>query len=350
LKEIKSAGIDLFFQGSKGSEFFQGSKGFQSSRVPPDFRINFQGSQIKIPRTPLLRSSLFPTGNFAVERFELNHPLVQGNKWYKLKPNIKKCLDEGKETILSFGGAFSNHIHALAAAGYLLGIRTIGVIRGERPLVLSFTLREAEKFGMQLHFVTRSEYRRRYSPDYIVELQRLFGDFYAVPEGGSNYLGFYGAGEMLPQDAADFSHIVTATGSGGTVGGILLAADKMGLNGLQVLSVPVLKDFGYVMDSVKNFLENENSAGIKRLKVIEDYHFGGYAKFKPELLNFISEFQNIYPIKIDPVYTGKVFFAVSELSRKGYFNESDRVLVCHTGGLQGKVGFLERFPEYSFIS
>lgn len=293
---------------------------------------------------------MFPTGNISVQRFDLVHPLLQGNKWYKLKLNIRKCLEEGKDTILSFGGAYSNHIHALAAAGMLAGIRTIGVIRGERTEPLNHTLLEAEGFGMRLHFVSRTEYRRRYSPEYISELHDLLGDFYFVPEGGSNVLGYYGAAEMLPADAGDFTHIVMATGSGGTIGGNLLAAARMGLKDTKVTSVPVLKEHDCVIEGVRSFLLTEGIDCSKCLEVLPGYHHGGYAKISDELIRFINDFQNEYKIAIDPVYTGKVFFAVSDLSKKGYFRSNDRILVYHTGGTQGMNGFIERYPQYSFLS
>lgn len=293
---------------------------------------------------------MFPTGNISVQRFDLVHPLLQGNKWFKLKLNILKCFEEGKDTVLSFGGAYSNHIHALAAAGMLAGIKTIGVIRGERTEILNPTLREAEGFGMRLHFVSRTEFRKRYSPDYITELRGLFGDFYFVPEGGSNILGYRGAAEMLPADAGDFTHIVMATGSGGTIGGNLLAAARMGLKDTKVTSVPVLKEHDYVIEGVRIFLLTEGIDCSKCLDVLPGYHHGGYAKFSDELISFINNFQSVHKIAIDPVYTGKVLFAVSDLSKKGYFRSNDRILVYHTGGTQGMNGFIGRYPQYSFLS
>ncbi|KAA0245993.1 MAG: pyridoxal-phosphate dependent enzyme, partial [Chlorobiota bacterium] len=290
---------------------------------------------VTIPRTTIEPSGMFPTGNISVQRFDLVHPLLQGNKWYKLKLNVRKCLEEGKDTVLSFGGAYSNHIHALAAAGKLAGLKTIGVIRGERTEPLNHTLREAEDFGMRLHFVSRTEFRRRYSPDYITELRGLFGDFYFVPEGGSNLLGYHGAMEMLPDDAGDFSHILMATGSGGTIGGNLLAAARRRLKDIKVISVPVLKDHDYVLEGVRSFLQTEGMSNFELLEVLPGYHHGGYAKFSDELISFINDFQSEYKIAIDPVYTGKVLFAVSDLSNKGYFRSNDRILVYHTGGTQG---------------
>ena len=293
---------------------------------------------------------MFPTGNISVERFDLVHPLLQGNKWFKLKLNIMKCLEVGRDTVLSFGGAYSNHIHALSATGKLAGINTIGVIRGEKTNPLNHTLNDASRFGMKLHFVSRTEYRRRYSPGYINELHDLLGDFYFVPEGGSNLLGYYGAAEMLPDDAGEFTHIIMATGSGGTIGGNILAAIKQGVRGTRILSVPVLKDHEYVIEVVRSFLLTEGIDCSKCLEVMPGYHHGGYAKFSEELINFIKDFQVRYHIPIDPVYTGKVLFAVSDLSKKAYFNSDDRILVYHTGGTQGMNGFIERYPKYSFLS
>ncbi len=293
---------------------------------------------------------MFPTGNISVQRFELVHPLIQGNKWFKLKHNIRQCLSEGKDTILSFGGAYSNHIHALAAAGSIAGINTIGIIRGERTNPLNHTLRDAESFGMRLYFVSRTEYRGRYSPDYLLELKEILGDFYPVPEGGSNDLGYLGAAEMLPADAGNFTHVIMATGSGGTIGGNFLAACRAGLTNTKFLSVPVLKDFQYVIENVNGFLESAGFTRPRNLEVLDGYHHGGYAKFSDDLIKFIDEFQNRYKIPVDPVYTGKVMFAVSDLSRKGYFTPEDKILVYHTGGLQGMSGFIERFPRFPYLS
>ncbi len=304
---------------------------------------------LTVPRTSLHSSVLFPSGNIFIERFDKTHPVLQGNKWFKLKRNIFKCIDEGKDTILTFGGAYSNHIHATAGAGSILGLKTIGIIRGERTIHLNYTLREAEIFGMYLHFVPRSEYRNRYSDEYIQQLRELFGDFYFVPEGGSNRLGYLGASEMLPDDFGEFDYIITAMGSGGTLGGNLIAASKKTGNKTKFLAVPVLKDYEYVLDNLKQMIGLEGVKTFNNLEVLGNYHFGGYAKTNDVLINFIHSFTEEYGVELDPIYTGKVLFAVSHLSQNGYFNPDNKILVYHTGGLQGKIGFVERFPKYSFL-
>lgn len=302
-----------------------------------------------VPRTPVVKSELFPTGNIFIERFDKTHPVLQGNKWFKLKRNIIECLDQGKDSLLTFGGAYSNHIHATAGAGKIFGLKTIGVIRGERTDPLNHTLREAESFGMKLHFVSRSEYRERYSENYIDRLRTLFGGFYFVPEGGSNRLGYLGASEMLPSDATEFDYIVMATGSGGTLGGNLLAAWEGKNHHTKFFSIPVLRDHHYVIDNLKKTIAEEGVGHFDNLSVIDGFHFGGYAKTTGQLLQFIVDFQDEQKIELDPVYTGKVLFAVSDLSKNGFFKENDRVSVYHTGGLQGKTGFIERFPKYELL-
>jgi len=302
-----------------------------------------------VPRTPIQKSELFPTGNIFVERFDKTHPVLQGNKWFKLKRNILACLEQGKDSLLTFGGAYSNHIHATAGAGKIFGLPTTGVIRGERTDPLNHTLREAESFGMRLHFVTRSEYRERYSEEYIERLRTIFGDFYFVPEGGSNRLGYLGASEMLPADAPEFDYIVMATGSGGTLGGNLLAAWEGKNHHTKFLSIPVLRDHHYIIDNLKKTIAAEGVENFDNLSVIDGFHFGGYAKTNEQLLQFIIHAQDEQKIELDPVYTGKVLFAVSELSKNGFFKETDGVLVYHTGGLQGKSGFIERFPKYESL-
>jgi 1-aminocyclopropane-1-carboxylate deaminase len=306
-------------------------------------------ADISVPRTSLHSSDLFPSGNFFVERFDKTHPVLQGNKWFKLKRNVFKCLEEGNDTILTFGGAFSNHIHATAGAGNLLGLKTIGVIRGERANPLNYTLREAEQFGMHLHFVSRTEYRERYSDEYIRQLKAGFGDFYFVPEGGSNRLGFLGASEMLPADFAEFDYIIMAMGSGGTLGGNLIAANQLPGCRTKFLAVPVLKDYGYVLDNLKQMILQEGVNIINNLEVLDNFHFGGYAKTNEILLDFINNFQLTYNLELDPIYTGKVHYAVSQLSQKGFFNADDKILIYHTGGLQGKIGFVERLPKYRYL-
>lgn len=304
---------------------------------------------LTVPRTILHSSVLFPSGNFFIERFDKTHPVLQGNKWFKLKKNIFECIDEGKDTILTFGGAFSNHIHATAGAGKILGLKTIGIIRGERTDPLNFTLRESEKFGMYLHFVSRTAYRNRYSDEYIKQLNKLFGDFYFVPEGGSNRLGYLGASEMLPKDFGDFDYILMAMGSGGTLGGNLIAAHKKPETKTKFLVVPALKDYDYVLDNLKGVARTEGVKNFENLDVMGDYHFGGYAKTNDVLINFIHSFEREYGVELDPIYTGKVLYAVSQLSQNGYFKPSNKILVYHTGGLQGKIGFVERFPKYSYL-
>lgn len=284
-----------------------------------------------------------------MERFDKTHPVLQGNKWFKLKRNIFECINEGNDTILTFGGAYSNHIHATAGAGNILGLKTIGIIRGERAYPLNFTLREAEKFGMKLHFVSRTEYRNRYSVEYIEHLKELFGDFYFVPEGGSNRPGYLGASEMLPGDFAEFNYVVMAMGSGGTLGGNLIAASTKPEVKTKFLVVPVLKDYEYVLDHLRGMVRAEGVNNFENLKVIGDYHFGGYAKTNDVLISFLHAFEREYGVELDPIYTGKVLFAVSQLSQNGFFKPNDRILVYHTGGLQGKIGFVERFPKYSYL-
>lgn len=313
----------------------------------PEIRQFFKN--FSVPRTALHSGDLFPSGNFFIERFDKTHPVLQGNKWFKLKRNIFECIDEKKDTILTFGGAFSNHIHATAGAGSILGLKTIGIIRGERTNPLNFTLREAEKFGMFLHFVSRTEYRNRYSDEYIQNLKEIFGDFYFVPEGGSNHLGYLGASEMLPDDFGEFNYIMMAMGSGGTLGGNLIAASKKPENKTKFLVVPVLKDNEYVVDNLKVLAKLEGVRNFENLEVLGTYHFGGYAKTNDLLINFIHSFTQKYGVELDPIYTGKVLFAVSQLAQNGYFKPSDKILVYHTGGLQGKIGFVERFPKYSYL-
>lgn len=265
-----------------------------------------------------------------VKREDLLHPHISGNKFRKLKYNILQAQKEGREALLTFGGAFSNHIAATAAAGAAFGFTAIGIIRGEE-LVNKIgdnpTLSFAKSCGMVLKFVTRDEYRLKAEPQFIENLKAEFGDFYLVPEGGTNALAVKGCEEILLPEDEQFTHIACAVGTGGTISGLINSAG----NNRRVLGFPALKGEG-LLDDICKFAAQGN------WQLVTDYHFGGYGKVTEELIVFMNDFFGKTGILLDPVYTGKMFFGVIDLIHKGYFPENSNILLIHTGGLQGIAG------------
>lgn len=258
------------------------------------------------------------------------HPHISGNKFRKLKYNILQAKEEGKGKLLTFGGAFSNHIAATAAAGKMHGLPTIGVIRGDElvdKVGENPTLAFARDCGMSLKFVSRDLYRQKTDESFLEELRSIYGDFYLVPEGGTNMLAVKGCEEILDAGDAMFTHITCAVGTGGTIAGIARSAQP----GQKVLGFPALKGEGL-------------SVGITALgapdnwQLISGYHFGGYGKVTEELIVFMNDFFDKTGIPLDPVYTGKMVFGVIDLARKGYFPDNSKILLIHTGGLQGIAG------------
>lgn len=266
-----------------------------------------------------------------IKREDLLHSLISGNKFRKLKYNIEAAKNENKDTLLTFGGAYSNHILATAAAGNENGIKTIGVIRGDE-LKGNYddnpTLLYAEKLGMHFHFIDRELYRQKESEYFIKELKNAFGDFYLVPEGGTNDLAIKGCEEILTNDDKhSFTHVCCAVGTGGTISGIIESSNK----NQQILGFPALKG-DFLSNDIRKFVAKNN------WKLISDYHFGGYGKIKPELIRFLNQFYEETKIPLDPIYTGKMMFGIIDLIKKGYFPENAKILAIHTGGLQGIKG------------
>lgn len=278
-----------------------------------------------------------------VKRDDLIHPHVSGNKWRKLKYNLEEFEKSGKTSILSFGGAFSNHIYSLAAAGKIFGFKTIGIIRGEKTKLLNFTLSYAESQGMELHFMDRETYRMKDSSDVLQELKTQYPDAFFLPEGGSNVYALPGCAEIVGEIDLPYHYICCAMGTGATMAGISFGAphDK------KVLGFGVLKAEGYFQEQVLKF---QTEAGIFKdnWQVIENYHFGGYAKINRELVSFIENFKKTSGISLDPVYTGKLFYGIYDLISKDFFKRGESIVVLHSGGLQGLEGMkplMDRFLE-----
>lgn len=281
---------------------------------------------------------LFPKSiSVTIKREDLLHPVVSGNKFRKLKYNLLQAKVEHKETLLTFGGAFSNHIAAVAYAAQEQGFRSVGVVRGDElneKIDSNPTLQFAKECGMQFEFVSREAYRHKTEVAFLEELKAKFGDFYLVPEGGTNALAIKGCQEILTEEDAKFDYICCAVGTGGTISGIINSA----LSHQKVLGFPALKG-NFLQDEIRIFAENDN------WELINDYHFGGYAKINEELVHFINQFYEDTKIPLDPVYTGKMVFGVLDLIQKDFFPAHSNILLIHTGGLQGIFGMNERLKN-----
>lgn len=265
-----------------------------------------------------------------LKREDCMHPFISGNKYRKLKYNIKDALDRGCSTLLTFGGAYSNHIAAVAFAGKTFGFKTIGIIRGEELLgkiESNPTLLFAKECGMQFKFVSRETFRLKSTDGFIEKLKKEFNSFYLIPEGGTNELAIKGCEEILNSGDKNFDFICSAVGTGGTISGLINSIE----NHQKVLGFPALKG-SFLQEDISKFVDNKN------WELIEDYHFGGYAKVNESLIKFINQFKEQQHIPLDPVYTGKMLFGIFDLIEKGYFQDGSKILAIHTGGLQGIAG------------
>jgi len=262
-----------------------------------------------------------------IKREDLIHPIVSGNKFRKLKYNLLQAKAENQHTLLTFGGAYSNHIAAVAFAGKEHGFKTIGIIRGnelEKGFVENPTLQFAHDCGMQFDFVSREDYRKKLDVDFIEKLTAKWGRFYSIPEGGTNTLAVLGCQEILTEEDSKFDFICCCLGTGGTISGIINSAQPH----QKILGFPALKG-DFLTEEIRKFATND------RWELIGDYNFGGYAKISNELVDFINSFLLETGIPLDPIYTGKMVFGVIDMIRKNYFPEKSRILMIHTGGLQG---------------
>jgi len=273
-----------------------------------------------------------------IKREDLIHPFVSGNKYRKLKYNIAEAKNQGKKTLLTYGGAYSNHIAATAKSGEIYGFKTIGVIRGEElrdKIDDNPTLKFAQQYGMQFKFISREDYRMKASPTLHKNLKKEFGNVYVIPEGGTNALAVRGCEEILTQHDKDyFDYICCAVGTGGTIAGIINCSQPR----QQVLGFPALKG-DFLKEDICKFATKNN------WQLINTYHFDGYAKVSEELIEFINTFKTKTNIPLDPIYTGKMVFGVMDLIQKQFFKKQSKILIIHTGGLQGINGMNQRLKQ-----
>lgn len=272
--------------------------------------------------------------NITVKRLDRVHPQISGNKFFKLKYNLLAAQRMGMTRLLTFGGAYSNHIAATAYAAHLLGFESVAIIRGEELAnqPLNPTLSTAEQFGMRLVFVSREVYRQKQQAEYVAELHAEFPGHYVIPEGGTNALAIQGCTEILSEyDQQNFDVICCAVGTGGTITGIIEAS----LPHQHVLGFSALKG---------DFLQQEVATLLSRPKnnwaILDDYCQGGYAKTTPQLIQFIKDFEQTYTIPLEHIYTAKLFFGLFDLIDQQHFPAHSKILVMHTGGLQGRLASL----------
>ncbi|MES2811988.1 MAG: pyridoxal-phosphate dependent enzyme [Bacteroidota bacterium] len=271
-----------------------------------------------------------------IKREDAIHPFVSGNKFRKLKYNLIDFEAKGYDSLVTFGGAFSNHIAATAFACKEKGINCVGVIRGEelwKEIQHNPTLQFAQQNGMKFEFVTREDYRKKDSDQFKSYLKSKYGNCYVLPEGGTNDLAVRGCEEILTVEDASFDYVCCAVGTGGTIAGIINSSSS----DQKILGFSALKG-DFLQEEIRKFAKNKNWL------LITNYDFGGYAKVSTELIEFVNQFYEITQIPLDPVYTGKMVFGVMDLIEKNYFPENSKVLMIHTGGLQGIQG-MNRFLE-----
>lgn len=283
-----------------------------------------------------------------IKREDQLHPRISGNKWRKLKYNFLQAERTGNDTILTFGGAFSNHIYATAAAAIELGFKSIGIIRGEEHVPLNPTLKFAVQQGMRLIYMDRDTYRRKSGDEVLLQLRKKFGRFYLVPEGGTNALAIKGCNEITGEIIQDYDYICCSVGTGATVAGILSSIEDPTKC---VMGFAALKG-DFLESEIRRLLSKYRLHHSDNWKIINEYHFNGYAKISPELIYFIKDFEEKHKVLLDPVYTGKMIFGLMDLISKNYFPRGSKITALHTGGLQGWSGIIERFknkPGYDFL-
>jgi 1-aminocyclopropane-1-carboxylate deaminase len=260
-----------------------------------------------------------------IKREDLNHPFISGNKWWKLKYNIEDAVGNNFKTLVTFGGAYSNHIFATAAAASEVNLKSVGIIRGERTLPLNPTLSFAEQKGMKLYFLSREAYREKKIPEQLLE---QLEDPYVIPEGGSNLLAVNGVMDFADTLTCEFDYLCCPVGTGGTLAGLI---EQVNVS-KNILGFPVLKQADFLIKEILNLSKKSKDATNWRL--MYDYHFGGYAKTTSQLLEFIERFKFLHNVPLEFVYTAKMMMGIYDLIGKNFFKPGSTILAIHTGGLQ----------------
>ena len=289
------------------------------------------------------KTSLSSKISVIVKRDDLIHPIISGNKWRKLSAALTTISQQQYQHVASFGGAYSNHLHALGYACAALNINFTAVVRGDYSKRLTPTLQDLQRWGTHLHFVSKIEYKNKTSAQYCQLLRQQLNADYLIPEGGSHAKSIVGVGAIMTEletQAPDITHIILPVASAGTLAGLVLNET---LPHVKIIGVGVLKGEGYLEDLVNGLLASSTpSCQRKEWEILHDYHHGGYAKTSASLRQYVSEFNQFYadqnrlrPLAIEPIYSGKCFYALNALLSAGYFPSNSKVLILHTGGLQG---------------
>jgi len=270
-------------------------------------------------------------------RTELHSAFAPGNKWFKLKYNIQEALDTGKVGILSFGGAHSNHLHALAASCQQVNLQAVGIIYTQSNQTDSHTIRSIKKLGMKVIIVSdKAAYDRMMHPNHLSELLQKFGDFLVVPPGGNNANGLKGAMEIL-SGVPKFKTIAVPVGYGTTISGLIRSVEA----DVRVIGFPAVSKDEQLIHRISAMLSmNQNS----KWELNWDYTFGGFGKKDDDLIDFMNTFYLEHSIKLDPIYTGKMMFGMFKQLKSGALESEGEILCIHTGGLQGIAGFNQRYP------
>ena len=299
----------------------------------------FDSSQFdSIPKITSVNSSLFGSSKVKVSILRLDelHPQLSGNKWFKLKYNLEQASKQHCKTLVSFGGAWSNHLHALAWAGKEFGFNTVAYVRGELIEPLNPCLQDASDWGMELRALSREDYKRKDDPAFLNNLIRDVHSPYVIPEGGGNSLGIQGCSDILEGiEQGKFDCISLACGTGTTMAGILTAAQ------VPILGIQVLKGDGYLSNEVVAYLQTLSINPTVSWQVRDEFHRGGYARTDQTLLDFCQYFEDETSVPLEPVYSGKMFMALAELIKSEYFQKGAHILAVHGGGLQGNRGFFK---------
>ncbi len=296
----------------------------------------------------------------SILRTDKTDPLISGNKWYKLKYSLQDAQQQGYTTLLSFGGPYSNHLHALAGAGKKHHFKTIGIIRGEEHYPFNPTLADLKTLGMQLYYINRKDYRRKHEPEFIRHLlERLQTEHflskqesvYVIPEGGTNTLAIKGAAEITELIPNNTDYVCVACGTGGTIAGIIHGLNKKHSH-TKVVGFPALKGAQFLEQEINKLLKLpplsvQTVQTQNNWELVYNYHFGGFGKMTPELARFIIEFEQKHSIPLDPIYTGKMMYGIVELINNNYFPPHSRILIIHSGGLQGRRGMDAKIKELS---
>lgn len=273
-----------------------------------------------------------------IKREDLNHPFVTGNKWWKLKYNLQAARLQGYHTLLTFGGAYSNHIYATTAAANECEFKSIGIIRGEENLPLNATLSFAKANGMHLHYISRELYRKKNEVEFLQDAEQKFGKFYLIPEGGTNQLAIDGVKDFTETLAeTSFDYLCVPVGTGGTVAGLIEGLKGKG----KIIGYSSLKGGEFLENDVKEMIDR-TSYHYNNWRIETRYHYGGYGKVTNELLEFLKTFEAKHNVRLDPIYTGKMMRGIFESVKRNEFPGGSVILAIHTGGLQGWNGILDQ--------